>query len=326
MMAYAMRLMAAGGVEQMQWQEVAVPAPDAGDVTLRHTAVGLNFIDVYHRTGLYPQPCYPCGLGMEAAGVVEAVGQGVDHLKVGDRVAYMVRTLGAYSERRTMEAERVVRIPDAVSDEQAAAVMLKGMTAWYLLTRTYAVTADTTMLVHAAAGGVGTLLCQWARDLGATVIGTVGSAEKAALARAHGATHVVEYKREDIVQRVRALTDGAGVDVVYDSVGKDTFTASLDSLKPLGLMVSYGNASGPLPPINALELTKRGSLFFTRPGLVDYTRLLADYRAAAEAVFARVADGRLQVEIGQRFALRDAAAAHKALEAGATMGATVLTV
>lgn len=326
MMAYAMRLMAAGGVEQMQWQEVAVPAPDAGDVTLRHTAVGLNFIDVYHRTGLYPQPCYPCGLGMEAAGVVEAVGEGVDHLKVGDRVAYMVRTLGAYSERRTMEAERVVRIPDAVSDEQAAAVMLKGMTVWYLVTRTYAVTADTTMLVHAAAGGVGTLLCQWARDLGATVIGTAGSAEKAALARAHGATHVVEYKREDIVQRVRALTDGVGVDVVYDSVGKDTFTASLDSLKPLGLMVSYGNASGPLPPINALELTKRGSLFFTRPGLVDYTRLLADYRAAAEAVFARVADGRLQVEIGQRFALRDAAAAHKALEAGATMGATVLTV
>lgn len=325
-MAYAIRLMAAGGVEQMQWQEVDVPAPRAGEVTLRHTAVGLNFIDVYHRTGLYPQPSYPCGLGMEAAGVVEAVGEGVGHLQVGDRVAYMVRALGAYSERRTMEAERVVRIPDAVSEEQAAAVMLKGMTAWYLLTRTYAVTAHTTMLVHAAAGGVGTLLCQWAHALGATVIGTVGSAEKAALARTHGATHVVEYKREDIAQRVRSLTDGVGVDVVYDSVGKDTFTASLDSLKPLGMMVSYGNASGPLPPFNALELTKRGSLFFTRPGLVDYTQQLADYRAAAEAVFARVADGRLQVEIGQRFALRDAAAAHKALEAGATMGATVLFV
>ena len=325
-MTHAIRLMAPGGVEQMVWQAVEVAAPGPGEVTIRQSAVGLNFIDVYHRTGLYPQPAYPCGLGMEAAGVVEAVGTGVTHVAVGDPVAYMHREPGAYAERRTMDAERVVRLPEGVSAEQAAAVMLKGMTVWYLLTRTYAVTKDTTLLVHAAAGGVGLLLCQWAREIGATVIGTVGSAEKAALARAHGAMHVVEYKREDIAARVRALTGGKGVDVAYDSVGKDTFTASLDSLKPLGLMVSYGNASGPLPPFEALELTKRGSLFFTRPGLMDYTRGIADYRAAAEAVLSRVADRRLVVEIGQRFALRDVAEAHTALEAGKTSGATVMVV
>ncbi len=310
----------------MQWQQVDVPAPAAGEVTIAQKAVGLNFIDVYHRSGLYPQPAYPCGLGMEAAGVVAAVGEGVTHLKVGDRVAYMHRELGAYAEQRTMSAERVVRLPDAVSFEDAASVMLKGMTAWYLLTRTYAVNKGTVMLVHAAAGGVGTLLCQWASALGATIIGTAGSPEKAALAKQYGAQHVVEYKREAIATRVRELTDGRGVDVVYDSVGKDTYEASLASLKPRGLFVSYGNASGALPPINALDFTKHGSLFFTRPGLMDYTREIEEYRAAAEAVLSRVADGRLKVEIGQRFALADAAAAHVALEAGKTTGATVLSV
>lgn len=324
MRTHAIRLQNPGGVDQMLWQAVDVPAPAAGEVTIAQVAAGLNFIDVYHRTGLYPQPAYPCGVGMEAAGVVEAVGEGVSHLKVGDRVAYMWRELGAYAEKRTMRAERVVKLPEGVSEEQAASVMLKGMTVWYLLTRTYKVTKDTTLLVHAAAGGVGTLLCQWAREIGATVIGTAGSAEKAALAKQYGATHVIEYKREDIATRVRELTANAGVDVVYDSVGKDTFFASLDSLKPLGLMVSYGNASGPVPAFAPQELAKRGSLFFTRPGLYDYTRTDAEYLDAAEAVLARVADGRLQVETGQRFALKDAAKAHTALEAGKTTGATVL--
>lgn len=325
-MVYAIRLHAPGGVEQMVWQEFEVPAPGPGEVTIAHVAAGLNFIDVYHRTGLYPQPSYPCGLGMEAAGVVEAVGAGVSHLKVGDRVAYMWRELGAYAEKRTMSAERVVLLPDAVSEEEAASVMLKGMTVWYLLTRTYPVTKDTALLLHAAAGGVGTLFCQWAREIGATVIATAGSPEKAALAEAYGATHVIEYKHENIAARVKELTGGTGVDVVYDSVGKDTFTASLDSLRPLGLMVSYGNASGPVSPFSPQELAKRGSLYFTRPGLGDYTRTQADYCEAANAVLSRVADGRLKVEIGQRFALKDVGAAHTALEAGKTTGATILKV
>lgn len=325
-MRHAIRLTAPGGVEQLAWQEVDVPAPMAGEVTIRQEAVGLNFIDVYHRTGLYAQPSYPCGIGMEAAGVVEAAGADVRHVKAGDRVAYMCREPGAYAERRTMRAERVVKLPDAVSAEQAASVMLKGMTAWFLLNRTFQAGKGSTLLVHAAAGGVGTLLCQWARELGARVIGTAGSAEKAALAKAAGAAEVIEYKREEIVARVRELTGGEGVDAVYDSVGKDTFFASLDALKPLGLMVSYGNASGPVPPFSPLELTKRGSLFLTRPSLMDYTRRIEDYRAAAEAVLARVADGRLKVAIGQRFALRDAAQAHTLLEAGETTGATVFRV
>lgn len=323
-MVHAIRLEAPGGVEQMRWQEVAVPAPGPGEVTIAQAAAGLNFIDVYHRTGLYPQPVYPCGLGMEAAGTVEAVGAGVSHLKVGDRVAYMWRELGAYAEKRTLSAERVVVLPDAVSEEEAASVMLKGMTVWYLLTRTYPVTKETVLLLHAGAGGVGTLFCQWAREIGATVIATAGSPEKAALAEAYGATHVIEYKREDVAARARELTGGRGVDVVYDSVGQDTFFASLDSLRPLGLMVSYGNASGPVPAFSPQELAKRGSLYFTRPGLGDYTRTPADYFEAANAVLSRVADGRLKVEIGQRFALKDTGAAHTALEAGKTTGATVL--
>ncbi len=323
-MTHAIRLIGAGGIDQMQWQAVDVPAPKAGEVTVRQTAAGVNFIDVYHRTGLYKQPSYPCGIGMEAAGVIEAVGEGVSQFMVGDHVAYMVRDLGAYAERRTLSAERLVKVPEGMRDDVAGGVLLKGMTVWYLLTRTYKVKPGTTMLVHAAAGGVGTLLCQWARELGAHIIASVGNEEKGEIARAHGAHEVIYYKRENIAERVRALTNGEGVDVVYDSVGASTFTASLDSLKRLGMMVSYGTASGPVPDFSPLELTKRGSLFFTRPGLMDYTYAIEDYREAAEAVLSRVADGRLRVMIGQRFALKDAGKAHAALEAGETVGLTVL--
>lgn len=329
-MTHAIWLEAPGGPENLTWREVDVPPPGPGEATVRQTYVGLNFIDVYHRTGLYPLAAYPAILGMEAAGVVEAVGPGVADLQVGDRVAYIHGAGGAYAEKRNQVAHRLVQLPDAITDEQGAAMMLKGLTAWYLLNRTFHVRRGTSMLVYAAAGGLGTLLLQWANGLGAHAIGVVSSEEKAEIAHKNGAAEVIIHRRSDdpaqIADKLRKLTNGAGVEVVYDSVGKSTFEASLNCLRPLGMMVSLGNASGPLPAFEATELGKRGSLFFTRPSLGDYIRELGDYRAGCAELVRRVAEGELGITIGQRFALKDAAQAHRMLEAGETVGATVLAV
>lgn len=323
-MTRAIRVRALGGPEVLSFDEVIVGEPGPGEARVRHTAIGLNFIDVYFRTGLYPGPEPPFVLGLEAAGVVEAVGAEVAEVAMGDRVAYAARPLGAYSEARVLPADRLVRLPDGIDDETAAAIMLKGMTAQYLLRRTHHVEAGETILVHAAAGGVGTLLCQWARHLGATVIGTVGSEEKAELARAHGCDHPILYREEDFVRRTRELTDGAGVPVVYDSVGAATFTGSLDCLAPLGTMVSFGQSSGSPPPLELGELARRGSLFLTRPSLLDYTRERGDLVASAEEVFAVVGSGAVRARIGARWPLAEASGAHAALEGRATQGATVL--
>jgi NADPH2:quinone reductase len=319
----AIRFHETGGPEVLRFEVADPGSPGAGWVRVRHTAVGVNYIDTYHRSGLYPVGL-PSGLGLEAAGVVEALGDGVTRWKVGDRVAYGTGPLGAYSEAANVPAERVVAIPDGVSDEQAAALMLKGLTAWYLLRRTYRVKHGDTILFHAAAGGVGLLACQWAKHLGAIVIGTVGSDAKAALAREHGCTHVIDYSRENFARRVRDLTGGIGVPVVYDGVGKSTFDGSLDCLAPLGLLVSFGNASGPPPPLELGRLGFGGSLFITRPTLMHYTADPADLAEGAAEVFALVAAGLMKVEIHQRFALKDAADAHRDLEARKTTGATVL--
>jgi NADPH:quinone reductase len=323
-MTHAIRIHAPGGPEVMRWDQVDVGAPGPGEIRLRQTAVGLNFIDVYQRSGLYPLPALPAVLGMEAAGVVEAVGPGVADLRAGDRVAYASLPVGAYAEARLMPADRVIRLPDDVTDQQAAAMMLKGLTAHYLLRRTFHVTPGDAILIHAAAGGVGLIVCRWAKHLGATVIGTVGSDAKAELARAHGCDHPIVYTREDLPKRVRELTGGEGVAVVYDSVGKDTFVASLDCLRPLGMMVSFGNASGPVPAFEPAMLASRGSLFFTRPSLMTYTAKAADYRAAAEELFSVVTTGIVPIEINQTYPLRDAAEAHRDLEARKTTGSTVL--
>jgi NADPH:quinone reductase len=323
-MTHAIRIHAPGGPEVMRWDQVDVGAPGPGEIRLRQTAVGLNFIDVYQRSGLYPLPALPAVLGMEAAGVVEAVGPGVADLRAGDRVAYASLPVGAYAEARLMPADRVIRLPDDVTDQQAAAMMLKGLTAHYLLRRTFHVTPGDAILIHAAAGGVGLIVCRWAKHLGATVIGTVGSDAKAELARAHGCDHPIVYTREDLPKRVRELTGGEGVAVVYDSVGKDTFVASLDCLRPLGMMVSFGNASGPVPAFEPAMLASRGSLYFTRPSLMTYTAKAADYRAAAEELFSVVTTGIVPIEINQTYPLRDAAEAHRDLEARKTTGSTVL--
>ncbi len=323
-MSHAIRIHAPGGPEAMRWEAVEVGSPGPGEVRLRQTAVGLNFIDIYQRSGLYPLPALPAVLGMEAAAVVDAVGSGVDELQVGDRVAYASLPVGAYAEARLMPADRIIRLPDDVTDHQAAAMMLKGLTAHYLLRRTYRVGPGDTILIHAAAGGVGLIVCRWAKHLGAIVIGTVGNAAKAELARAHGCDHPIIYTHEDLAKRVRELTDGAGVDVVYDSVGKDTFVASLDCLRPLGMMVSFGNASGPVPAFEPAMLATRGSLFFTRPSLMTYTAKTADYRAAAEEMFALVSTGIVPIEIDQTYPLSEAAAAHRDLKARKTTGSTVL--
>jgi NADPH:quinone reductase len=323
-MTHAIRIHAPGGPEVMRWDQVDVGAPGPGEIRLRQTAVGLNFIDVYQRSGLYPLPALPAVLGMEAAGVVEAVGPGVADLRAGDRVAYASLPVGAYAEARLMPADRVIRLPDDVTDQQAAAMMLKGLTAHYLLRRTFHVTPGDAILIHAAAGGVGLIVCRWAKHLGATVIGTVGSDAKAELARAHGCDHPIVYTREDLPKRVRELTGGEGVAVVYDSVGKDTFVASLDCLRPLGMMVSFGNASGPVPAFEPAMLASRGSLFFTRPSLMTYTAKAEDYRAAAEELFSVVTTGIVPIEINQTYPLRDAAEAHRDLEARKTTGSTVL--
>jgi NADPH2:quinone reductase len=286
--------------------------------------VGLNFIDVYHRTGLYPLPSLPSGIGQEAAGVVEAVGAGVTDIKVGDRVAYASPPPGSYAEARLMPADRLVVLPDNIAERTAAAMMLKGMTAQYLLRRTYRVQPGDAVLVHAAAGGVGLIACQWARHLGATVIGTVGNDEKAELARAHGCHHVIVYSRENFVQRVKEITGGAGVAVVYDSVGKDVFMDSLDCLRPLGMMVTFGNASGPVPAIEPLVLSTKGCLFLTRPTLMVYTAKRADLLASAAELFEVVASGAVKIEVQQTYPLAEAAQAHRDLEARRTTGSTLL--
>ena len=323
-MTHAIRFHRPGGPEVLVWDEVEVGAPASGQVRLRQTAVGLNYIDVYHRTGAYPVAAMPSGIGLEGAGVVDEVGAGVAELKAGDRVAYASPPIGAYAEARLMPADRLVKLPAGISDRAAAAMMLQGMTAQYLIRRTHRVVAGETILMHAAAGGVGLILCQWAKHLGATVIGTAGSEEKAALARAHGCDHVILYRREDVAKRVRELTGGAGVPVVYDGVGKDTFAASLDCLAPLGLMASFGSASGPVPPFDMGVLAAKGSLFLTRPTLMTYMAKREDLLASAQELFDVVAKGAVKIEINQTFPLRDAAAAHRALEARQTTGSTVL--
>jgi len=320
----AIRIHETGGAERLRWEEIEIAPPGSGEVLVRHTAVGVNYIDVYHRTGLYPVPGLPAVLGVEAAGVVEAIGPGVTTVETGERVAYAGGQLGAYAERAGVPAERLVRLPASISHEQAAALMLKGLTAQYLLRRTHRVQRGDTILFHAAAGGVGLIACQWAKHLGATVIGTVGSDAKAPLAQANGCDHVIVYTREHFPERVRALTGGAGVTVVYDSVGQATFDDSLDCLAPLGLMVSFGNASGPVPPVNPAILAMKGSLFLTRPTLVTYTAKREDLVAAAEELFGVVASGAVRVTINHRYPLAEAAAAHRALEQRGTTGSIVL--
>jgi NADPH2:quinone reductase len=323
-MVHAIRVHEAGGPEVLQWEEVEFGAPGPGQVRLRQTAVGLNYIDVYHRTGLYPQPL-PFTPGTEGAGVVEAIGDGVSGLSVGDRVAY-AGPIGSYAEARLIDGDRLVRLPDYVSDELAAAMMLQGMTVRMLLRAVYEVKPGDVILVHAAAGGVGLILCQWAHALGATVIGTVSTDEKAELARAHGCHHPIVYTRQDFVAEVERITDGAKLPVVYDSVGKDTFLKSLDCLRPRGMMVSYGNASGPPDPIAPTLLAQKGSLFLTRPTLFSYIATREELEQSAAELFDMVRSGKVKVEIGQRFALKDAAEAHRQLEARKTTGSTVLTV
>lgn len=321
-MTHAIVLQKHGGPEEMQWQAVDVPAPGPGQVRLRQTAVGLNYIDCYHRSGLYPLEM-PAGIGMEAAGVVEALGEGVSTLAIGDRVAYASGPPGSYAEERNISAERVVKLPDSISDETAAAMMLQGMTTQYLIRSTYRVQAGETILFHAAAGGVGLIACQWLKQLGATVIGTVGSDEKAELAKAHGCDHTIIYTRENFVDRVKEITSGAGVPVVYDSVGADTYPGSLDCLSPLGMMVSFGNASGPIKNFDPGQLAAKGSLFFTRPTLMTYTEKREDLVASANDLFEAVEKG-LKIEINQRYALKDAEQAHRDLEARKTTGSTIL--
>lgn len=323
-MAAVVRVHETGGPEVLRFEATEPGRPGPGQVLLRQTAVGLNYIDVYFRSGVYPPPALPFTPGLEAAGVVEEVGSEVGDISVGQRVAYAAPPLGAYAEQRLMPADRLVPLPDAIRDEQAAAMMLKGMTAHYLLRRTFPVQRGQTILFHAVAGGVGLIACQWAKHLGATVIGTVGSAEKAELARAHGCDHPIRYDREDVVSRVKEITDGKGVPVVYDSVGKDTFDRSLDCLAPLGMMVSFGQSSGNVPPLNLGILSQKGSLFVTRPTLMTYTSARADLLTAAGELFDVVGKGAVRIEINQRFALRDAAAAHRALESRKTTGSTIL--
>jgi NADPH2:quinone reductase len=312
-----------GGPEVLRWETVDLPAPAAGEATVRHHAVGLNYIDVYHRTGLYPLPL-PSGIGLEGAGVVEAVGAGVTEVKVGDRVAYAGGPLGAYAEVRNIPSHRLLKLPDSISFNTAAAMMLQGLTAAYLLRKTYRVQPGDAVLIHAAAGGVGLIACQWAKALGATVIGTVGSAAKAELAKAHGCDHVINYSTENFTQRVRDITGGEGVPVVYDGVGQDTFMGSLDSLRPLGMMVSYGNASGPVPPLDLILLSQKGSLFITRPTIMSYTAKRADLEALGAELFEVVASGKVRIEVNQTYPLAEAAQAHRDLEARKTTGSTIL--
>ena len=314
----------AGGPEVLLWEDRDVPEPGPGEALIRQSAVGLNYIDVYHRTGLYPQPL-PFTPGVEGAGVVEAVGAGVTTVRPGDRVGY-AGPIGGYAESRTIAADRLVKLPEGLDFETAAAVMLQGMTVHMLIRRIYPVESGDTILVHAAAGGVGLLMCEWAAALGATVIGTVSTPQKAELARAHGCHHPILYTSHDFVSEVNRITNGGKLPVVYDSVGKDTFLRSLDCLKPRGLMVSFGQSSGPIDPISPNVLAQKGSLSLTRPALFDYVADRAELEQASAELFAMVLTGKLRIEVGQRFALRNAAEAHRALESRATAGATILTV
>jgi NADPH:quinone reductase len=319
----AIRITRTGGPEVLDVATIDLPPPGPGEIRIRHSAVGVNFIDTYHRTGLYPIPI-PGGLGLEAAGIVEAIGNGVTDFSIGDRAAYCTGPIGAYAEAANVPAARCVPIPDGVADDVAAAALLKGLTAEFLIRRTFTVKPGQTVLLHAAAGGVGLIALQWLKHLGATVIGTVGSSDKADLVRRYGCDHVIQYRDEPVTETVRKITGGAGVPVVYDSVGKDTLWASLDSLAIRGLFVSYGNASGPPDPVSPLELSKRGSLFMTRPTLFHYVGTTPELRDAARDLFQLIANGTIQIEVGARFGLSQAADAHRALEARATTGSTVL--
>lgn len=322
-MPHAIRIHQTGGPEVLNWDEVALVEPGEGEVRLRHEAVGLNYIDTYHRCGMYPLTM-PSGIGLEGAGVVEIVGPGVTELVPGDRVAYAGGPIGAYAEVRNIPADRLLKLPDAISCEQGAAMMLQGLTAQYLLRRTYRVQPGDTILIHAAAGGVGLIVCQWAKALGATVIGTVGSDEKAALAKAHGCDHPIVYTRENFAERVKEITGGAGCAVVYDSIGKDTFMASLDCLRPLGMMVLFGAASGAVPPVDLQVLAQKGSLFVTRPTLFTYAAKRADLVAMANDLFDVVMSGKVKIEVNQRYPLSEAVRAHTDLEARRTTGSTIL--
>jgi len=322
-MVKAIRMHETGGPEVLRWEDVALGEPGAGQARVRHTAIGVNFIDTYHRTGLYKLPL-PSVLGVEAAGVVEAVGPGVSHAKVGDRVAYVSRPPGAYAEAALVPADRLVRIPEGVSDEVAAGAMLKGMTVWMLVRRIHAVRPGETVLFHAAAGGVGLIAMQWLRAIGARTLATVGSDEKGGLALASGASEVIVYTREDVARRVRELTRGEGVPVVYDSVGRSTFEGSLDSLAPMGLLVSYGNASGPVPPFDIGQLALKGSLFLTRPTLFSYTARREDLEEGARELFDVLESGKVRIDVKHRWPLSQAADAHRALEGRKTTGSIVL--
>ncbi len=324
MTSHAILIHETGGPDVMKWEEVEVGDPGPGEIRIRHGAVGLNYIDVYFRTGMYPATP-PFTPGLEGAGAVEAVGEGVSEVAVGDRVAYAAPPAGAYAQVRLMPADRVVKLPDSISDEQGAAMMLQGMTVEYLLRRTYPVKADDTILFHAAAGGVGLIACQWAKALGATVIGTVGTDEKAELARAHGCDHPIVYTRENFVERVKEITGGEGVPVVYDAVGKDTFADSIDCLAPFGMMVSFGQASGKIGDVDIGILGQKGSLFLTRPTLMTYTARREDLVDSANALFDMVSSGKVKIEIEQRYALSDAAQAHRDLEGRKTTGSTIFT-
>ena len=322
-MPKAIRFHKPGGPEVLVWEDVEVRDPGAGEVRVRHHAVGVNYIDIYHRSGLYKVPL-PSAIGMEGAGVVEAVGAGVTDIKEGDRVAYAAPPIGSYSESRLAPADRLVRLPDGIPFETAAGMMLKGMTVQYLIKRTFKVQPGMKVLLHAAAGGVGLIACQWLKSIGVTVIGTVGSDAKAALAKAHGCAHTIVYTRENFVERVKEITGGKGVPVVYDAVGKDVFVGSLDCLAPLGMYVNFGNASGPVPQFDPLLLSQKGSLFMTRPTLVHYTAKREDLLAAATDLFEVVKSGNVKIEIAQRYPLKDAAQAHRDLESRKTTGSAVL--
>ncbi len=324
-MTKAIRIKKAGGPDVMSWEDVELGDPGPGEVRVKHTAVGLNYIDVYHRSGLYPLE-YPSGLGLEAAGLVEAVGEGVNDLKKGNRVAYAAPPIGAYAEARIMPADRLVKLPADIDEKQAAAMMLQGMTVQYLIRRTYRVSKGETVLFHAAAGGVGLIACQWLKHLGVTIIGTVGTDEKAEIAQAHGCTHTINYNKGDFAARVKEITEGKGVPVVYDSVGKDTFDGSLQCLAPLGTMVTFGNASGPVPPLDLGRLAAMGSLFITRPTLMTYTAERKDLLGSANELFETVLSGAVKIKVKQTYPLAEAAQAHRDLEARKTTGSTIFEV
>jgi NADPH2:quinone reductase len=323
-MTKAIRIYETGGPEVMRWEDVDPGKPEPGEALVRHEAVGLNFIDVYHRTGLYPLPALPATPGMEGSGIVEAIGEGVAEVAVGDRVAYAGIPPGAYAEVRRIPAHRLVQLPEKISFQQGAAMMLQGMTARYLLRGCYDVKKSDTILIHAAAGGVGSIVCQWAKHLGATVIGTVGTPAKAELARTHGCDHPILYNDEDFTARTKEITGGNGVDVVYDSVGQATFMQSLDCLRPMGMMVSFGQSSGSVPPLDLGELAARGSLFLTRPSLMVYTAAREDLLNHAGDLFEVVQSGAVKIEVNQTYPLAEAARAHRDLEARKTTGSTIL--